>query len=57
MIELDEVFAARCFLIAPVPADRDRRVKEVVNVIVRDEILAALQDDTPTAGGYTMPPS
>src|SRR5438445_5922709 len=45
MIEFDEVVAAGRFLIAPVPADGDGTVEKVVNVIVRDAILAALKND------------
>src|SRR6266513_2681895 len=45
MIELDEVVPTRRFLIAPVPSNGDGGVVKVVNVIVRDVILAALEND------------
>src|SRR2546422_1356035 len=45
MIELDDVFTAGRFLITPVPSDGDGGVVKVVNVIVHDVILAALEND------------
>jgi len=44
VIELDDIFAAGRLLVAPVPADRNRRVIEIVDMVVRDAIAAALQN-------------
>src|SRR5439155_1290481 len=45
VVKLDEVVVAGRLLIAPVPSHGNRRVIKVVNMIVRDSILTALQND------------
>ena len=45
VVELDHVVVARAVAITPRPADGDRGVEEVVNVIVRHAIVRALESD------------
>jgi len=47
MIELDDVIVTRCFLIAPVPTHGNGGIIQVVNVIVGDAILTALEHQDP----------
>jgi hypothetical protein len=50
VVELDDVVVARRRGVAPVPADRDRGVEEVVETVVRDVVRGAVEDEDPAGG-------
>src|SRR5438309_6692441 len=55
MVVLDQVGPARRFAITPRPADGDGGVVKVMNVIVRDAISAALQNDNAHGWSIDLP--